>query len=73
MFHLKHPVLIQHGTADNLVPTEQSINFAADLEKVLGNKKMTLDLLEGAGHDISQFNEKSNVDKVFAFLDKYLK
>lgn len=64
---------IQHGTADNRVPTEQSINFAADLEKVIGKEKVTLELLEGAGHGGAQFEEKSNVDKVFQFLDKYLK
>lgn len=67
------PFFIQHGTADDNVPTEQSINFAADLEKAGGREKVTLELLEGAGHGTSQFNEKSNIDKVFKFLDKYLK
>lgn len=67
------PFFIQHGTADNLIPTEQSINFAAELEKVIGKEKVTVELLEGAGHGTSQFNDKANVDKVFKFLDKYLK
>jgi acetyl esterase/lipase len=67
------PFFIQHGTADNLIPTEQSVNFATELEKVIGKEKVTLELLEGAGHGTSQFNEKTNLDKVFSFLDKYLK
>jgi hypothetical protein len=34
---------------------------------------MTLDLFEGADHGTPQLEEKSSVDKVFQFLDDYLK
>jgi acetyl esterase/lipase len=64
---------IQHGTIDHLVPTEQSVDFAKDLEKVLGKEKVTLKLLEGAGHGTAQFNSAENLEIVFKFLDKYLK
>jgi acetyl esterase/lipase len=67
------PFLIEHGTTDHLVPTEQSIDFAKDLEKVLGKEKVTLKLLEGAGHGTAQFNSAENLEIVFKFLDKYLK
>ena len=65
--------LIQHGTADSNVPTQQSINFAAQLKAVIGDSKVKLELLEGAGHGTEEFNSKENLDKVFEFLDSILK
>jgi acetyl esterase/lipase len=67
------PFFIEHGTLDHLVPTEQSIDFATALEKILGKEKVTLKLLEGAGHGTPQFGTKENLDSVFNFLDKLLK
>lgn len=67
------PFFIQHGTADQCVPVGQSIHFAAKLEKVLGKKKVTLDLLKGAGHTDPVFSSWENLQKVLDFLDKYLK
>jgi len=67
------PFFIEHGTADPIVPTQQSQNFYADLVKVLGQDKVTLTLLEGAGHGGPQFETPENLAKVFAFLDQYLK
>jgi acetyl esterase/lipase len=67
------PFLIQHGTADKAVPVEQSIRFAAQLQKVLGKDKVTLDLLKGARHGDSMFSSRENLKKALDFLDKYLK
>jgi len=67
------PFFLEHGTADPMVPTEQSKNFYAELVKVLGEDKVALTLLEGAGHGGPQFETPENLKKVFAFLDKYLK
>ncbi|TAH19253.1 MAG: alpha/beta hydrolase [Cytophagales bacterium] len=64
---------IQHGTEDRLVPTEQSIDFAKELEKTLGSEKVTLKLLKGANHGGSEFETTENLNLVFTFLDKYLK
>jgi len=38
------PFLIQHGTADVLIPSQQSVDFAAALQKVLGTQKVTFEL-----------------------------
>ncbi|HOU16076.1 MAG TPA: alpha/beta hydrolase [Anaerolineae bacterium] len=65
--------LIQHGTADANVPTQQSIDFADLLTAALGKDKVTLVLLEGAGHGTSEFTAQANLDQVFAFLDQVLK
>lgn len=65
--------LIQHGTNDNLVPVQQSENFYKKLVSVMGTEKVTLNLLQGAGHGGPAFSSKENLDLVFRFLDKNLK
>ncbi|MEI8200164.1 MAG: alpha/beta hydrolase [Eubacteriales bacterium] len=64
---------IQHGTADILIPTQQSIDFAAKLTAVLGADKVTYESLEGAGHGDAAFTTTENVAKAIAFLDSVLK
>ncbi len=79
------PFLIQHGTLDPLVPTQQSVDLAAVIIKAIGQNKVTLTLLEGAGHGVPvtllngtrhygyPFGTTENMDKVFEFLNKYMK
>lgn len=64
---------IQHGSADQNVPTQQSIDLANKLIEILGNDKVTLEILEGAKHGGTQFDSEENLDKVFKFLDSVLK
>jgi acetyl esterase/lipase len=67
------PFFIEHGQEDQLVPTEQSIDFAKALEAVLGKEKVTLTLLKDTRHGGPQFETKENLDRVFQFLDAHLK
>ena len=67
------PFLIEHGTKDQLVPTQQSVNFAAKLTPILGQEKVTIHLLEDAKHGGPQFETKGNIELVFRFLDAVLK
>jgi len=67
------PFFIQHGTKDPLIPYLQSSQFAYNLYSVLGKDKISFELLEGEGHGGPQFNGPANLERVFAFLDKYLK
>lgn len=67
------PFLVMHGSKDHLVPTQQSTNFAATLKKILGKKKVTLYVLQGAKHGGPEFETTENLNIVFSFLDKYLK
>lgn len=68
------PFLIEHGTADVLIPYTQSINFANSLEKVIGKNNVELVLLKCAGHgQASAFDTEENLNIVFDFLDKHLK
>jgi acetyl esterase/lipase len=66
--------LIQHGTKDSIVPVQQSIHFAAALEKAAGKDRVTLDLLEGVEHHGDpRFETEENLKRVFDFLDAHLK
>jgi acetyl esterase/lipase len=67
------PFFLQHGTRDDTVPVQQSINFASKLEQVLGKDRVRLELLEGAGHGDPQFETPDNVKKVLDFVDKHVK
>jgi len=65
--------LIQHGTIDKNIPITQSENFSQKLQTAIGANKVTFEKMEGASHGGSQFETQENLDKVFSFLDKYLK
>lgn len=67
------PFLIQHGTLDPIVPCLQSVRFAETLRAASGKARVTLDLLEGAGHGGPQFEQPANLQRVFAFLDGCLR
>lgn len=67
------PFFLEHGTQDANVPTEQSVNLADALTKVLGADKVILRLLEGAGHADAQFTTTENVTLVLDWLDAHLK
>lgn len=67
------PFFIQHGSRDPLIPYLQSTAFADALYKVLGHDNVRVELLEGEGHGGPQFDDPTNREKVYAFLDKHLK
>ncbi len=67
------PFFIQHGTKDIIGPYLQSIHLAEALAGVIGKEKVTLELLLNAGHGGMEFFQPKNLQKVFAFLDKYIK
>jgi acetyl esterase/lipase len=67
------PFFIQHGRIDHLVPYQQSENLAAKLTSVIGKDKVTFELLENNDHGGPGFTTDQNINKVFTFLDKYLK
>jgi acetyl esterase/lipase len=67
------PFFIQHGTKDNIVPHQQSVNFASKVREIAGDERVTLELIEGAGHGDPKFELVKNVNKVLDFLDQHLK
>ncbi len=68
------PFLIQHGTLDQIVPVEQSINFASALIKAAGKEKVNLDIIPDLHHHGDPAWDSIEMsNKVFQFLDRYLK
>lgn len=67
------PILIQHGTADAVVPFQQSVEFAECIRRQVCADRVELDLLEGAGHDDPAFFTDRNFARVIEFLDRRLR
>jgi dipeptidyl aminopeptidase/acylaminoacyl peptidase len=67
------PFLVQHGLKDSIVPVEQSIHFAAQMEKIAGRDHVILDTLKNADHGDPLFEKPQNLKRVFDFFDLHLK
>jgi len=65
--------LIQHGTADNVVPIGSSKEFRDTVAKYVGDDKAIFESFEGAAHEDGRFFDEKNSKRVIEFLDKYLK
>ena len=63
-------LLVQHGTADRLVPYQQSVALVEGLkQKGLGDR-VTFTTLEGADHDDARFYTAENLEIVFDFIER---
>ena len=67
------PFFIQHGTADDTVPYQQSLNFAAKLAAQNGSQSVIHELLLNARHADPAFEAPHNVKRVLDFLDSVIK
>jgi len=67
------PFFIQHGQIDNLVPYQQSVNLASKLSEIIGMNKIILEVFPDAGHGGPAFSTEQNLNKIFLFLDQYMK
>jgi acetyl esterase/lipase len=65
--------LIQHGTADNVVPIGSSKEFRDTVAKYIGDEKAIFESFEGAAREDGRFFDEKNSKRVIEFLDKYLK
>jgi len=64
----KLPILIIHGTADDFVPCQMSIDLKNDFPN-----KIQLELFEGAIHGLSYFKDNNRYKKVTSeFVNKYI-
>lgn len=66
-------ILIQHGAKDHLVPVQQSLVFVEALKEKGCQDRFEFDLFETADHADPQFETEQNMNRVFDFLDHYLK
>jgi acetyl esterase/lipase len=67
------PFFIANGSVDPTVPPQQNADFAAALEKAIGKDNVIHIQFDGVGHGGEIFSAPETLNKVFAFLDKYLK
>lgn len=65
------PLLIMHGTADPLVPLEQSQRLADKLKAA--GVAVTLDVVKDGGHGGPQFMAEDRPQRLMDFLNRYLK
>lgn len=66
------PFFIQHGTADDTVPYQQSQSFAEKL-RAMAPQRVTYELLPNARHADAAFEAPQNIQKVLDFLDRSLR
>lgn len=67
------PFMIVHGTADRVVPVEQSIKLAETIKAVAGEDRVTFYLAEGAPHHGRiWWHEDWVADMCFDFLDRVM-
>ena len=67
------PILIQHGRMDGMVPVQQSMSLVQKLEESVSRDRFEFDILENAGHGDPLFESEDNLNRVFQFIDRYLK
>jgi acetyl esterase/lipase len=67
------PFFIQHGLEDNLVPYQGSVLFARKLGDALGFERVSFELFPATGHGGPAFRTEKNLEKIFKFLDQFLK
>lgn len=67
------PMLLQHGTEDRNIPITQSQVLADSLARVIGPEKVRFETVEGAGHGGKLFTSPENLERVFEFLDRWLR
>lgn len=68
------PVYIVHGSADQVVPGEQSIAFRDAIVRAAGEDKVTLHVVEGKlHHGDPWYHEPWVADECLDFLERALK
>lgn len=66
------PMLLQHGSCDEILPMQQSLRFAIKANKICKEERVELELLPGAIHSSVMFETEENLEKVFRFIEKNL-
>lgn len=63
-------LLVQHGTADRLVPYQQSEELVGGLRRKGLGDRVQFTTLEGADHDDMRFATEENLEVVFDFISR---
>lgn len=66
------PILLVHGTNDQIVPYQQSVDMQRKVNEVTGKRTAELVLYKGASHGDGVIKSKNNVAKCLDFVDSIL-
>lgn len=66
------PILGMAGTADQVVPYQQTINLIESAQLVIGTEKAQLHLVDGAHHGVDDFMDATNYQLKLQFIQKIL-
>ena len=66
------PVYLQHGSLDRIVPVTQAYQFYEKYCSIAGKDKITLDIIDDAGHSDPRFKNEATCLKICNHLKKLL-
>jgi len=66
------PIILVHGTADTIVPYNQSVDMMKKINDVCGEGRATLKTYQGAGHANKVIRSKENLLDNLYFVDKIM-
>lgn len=64
------PMLLLHGTEDVCIPYTQTLEFVRRYRQIVGNEKIQVQILRGAGHSDPVFKNDAMCHRVMDFLDR---
>lgn len=65
-------IFIQHGSGDEIVPMQQSIDFALKANELCREERVICEIVPHAIHGSMLFETKENYDKIFAFIHEIM-
>ena len=63
---------IEHGTADQLVPIQQSKDLYELLTGKIGVERCQLRLVEGGTHGVEGYSDEENLNLIYRFIDQWI-
>ena len=66
------PILIQHGSGDEIIPMQQSINFALEANEICNEERVVCEILPGAIHGSVKFESEENMNRIFKWIEQIM-
>ena len=75
IYHIKQTmprIYLEHGSGDEIVPMQQSIDFALKANALCGEDRVICEIIPDAIHGSMLFETKENYDRLFAFIHEIM-
>lgn len=63
------PILLQHGSGDEILPMQQSIQFALKANEICGEERVKIEIIPNAIHSSILFETEENLEKCLNFIE----